>query len=238
MDEHSTDVRGHAFERRVANLFELLGYFVDRDVLIGGRQVDLLLEDRRSILSNTYVVECKDQANPVSTAQYDSFLGRLRAAKNELSPKVRGIMVSSVGFVKEAKAQSRRDDVELLTISELEKSVIDFRQYVLDLIHNLEADSSLQYFIEPDLRREHLSVPQPAYAHLYEWLRDPLSNQMTLLGDYGTGKSTLLKHLALTMARRYQETAIEGGFAAAGSLFSLISGITLRLSPSGKSSWT
>lgn len=176
MSDITANAKGKSFERRVGNLFALLGYSVQKDVLIGGRQVDLLIEDRSGPLSRIYIVECKDQAAPVTTLQYDSFRGRLVAAKSDLTPKVRGIIISSVGFVKEIKAQSQRDEIELVTISELETSVIDFRLYIRDLIQRLENDPSLSYFVEPNLRREYLTLPRPAYSLIYEWLADPLSN--------------------------------------------------------------
>nr|VFJ70407.1 MAG: HEAT repeat-containing protein [Candidatus Kentron sp. FW] len=210
-----TDIRntekGSSFERRVARLFSLLGFVVDRDALVAGRQNDLIIEDRNGPLRHRYLVECKDQGRPVSTSQYDSFLGRLRAGKAALDPKLRGIIVSTLGFVKEAKAQSNYDDVELVTISELETSLIDFSRYVRDLIRRLEADSQLSYFVESQVRREHLSVSIPGYQAFNQWLVDPISNQLTLLGDYGTGKTTLLKHIALTVARRYESETLEDG---------------------------
>lgn len=207
----SLTAQGRAFERRVGMLFELLGYRVEANRLIAGRQVDLYLEDRSGPLSRSYVVECKDQANPVNTSQYDAFRGRLSAARHEISPKLRGIIVASVGFVKEAKAQALHEDIELLTISELESSVIDFRQYARDLIRRLESDTALTHFVPPRMVREHLTLAEPADSTVAGWMADSEANQLTLLGDYGTGKTTFLKHLALELARRYEREVIEGG---------------------------
>lgn len=207
----STTAQGRAFERRVGMLFELLGYRVDPDRLVAGRQVDLFLEDRSGPLTRLYIVECKNQANPVNTAQYDAFRGRLHAGRSDVSPKLRGILVASVGFVKEVKAQALHEDIELLTISELESSVIDFRQYVRNLIRELKDAPALAHFVPPRLVREHLTVPEPAMALVEGWLSDPEANQLTMLGDYGTGKTTFLKDLALRLARRYEKEVIEGG---------------------------
>jgi hypothetical protein len=207
----STTAQGRAFERRVGMLFELLGYRVDPDRLVAGRQVDLFLEDRSGPLTRLYIVECKDQANPVNTSQYDAFRGRLYAGRNDLSPKLRGILVASVGFVKEVKAQALHEDIELLTISELESSVIDFRQYVRDLIRQLQDTPALAHFVPPRLVREQLTVPEPAMGLVERWLTDPEANQLTLLGDYGTGKTTFLQNLALHLARRYEKEVIKGG---------------------------
>jgi hypothetical protein len=214
MSESAVDsltAQGRAFERRVGMLFELLGYRVEANRLIAGRQVDLYLEDRSGPLTRCYIVECKDQANPVNTSQYDAFRGRLNAGRNAVSPKLRGILVASVGFVKEAKAQALHEDIELLTISELESSVIDFRQYARDLIRRLEDDPALTHFVPPRMVREHLTLAEPADSAVAGWMADSEANQLTLLGDYGTGKTTFLKHLALELARRYEREVIEGG---------------------------
>jgi NACHT domain/Restriction endonuclease len=211
--------QGKRFEKRVGHLLSLLGFRVQADVLISGRQVDLLIEDDAALLPRQYVVECKDQAAPVSCQQYDAFRGRLVVAQRELSPKIRGIMVASVGFVKEARAQSRNDDIDLLTVSELEQNLIDFRQYIHDLIRNLEGNPSLQFFVEPRILREHMTVPEPALQYFDRWLADPEANQLTLLGDYGTGKSTLLRYFALQVARRYEREVVERGARGRVPLF-------------------
>jgi len=203
--------KGKIFEARVAHLFALLGFSVDSDVLIAGRQVDLLLEDRQAPLSRTYIVECKDQANPVGASQYDSFRGRVQTAKQAINPRVRGIFVSSVGFTREVKAQSEFDDIELLTIADLETSLIDFRGYIRNLTRTLRDDPALQHFVEPEAVREPLTTGIPAAALFNEWLADPQVNQLTLLGDYGTGKTTLLKWLAQVLAKRYDEQALQTG---------------------------
>ena len=166
-----------------------------------------------------YIVECKDQASPVSTAQLDAFRGRLTSSRHELDPRLRGIVVSSVGFVAEAKAQARYEDIELITISELESSLVDFRPYVRNLVERLETDSVLPWFVEPRLRGEHEPIAQPAISVLEQWLRDPVLNHLTILGDFGTGKTTLLRHLALQLARRYEEEVVEGGARGRVPLF-------------------
>ncbi len=196
--------KGEAFERRVGRLFELLGYQVERDRLLAGRQVDLVLRDSSGPLKRDYIVECKDQARPVSTSQFDAFVGRLIAARKAGHARIRGVMVSSVGFVKEVVAQSEYHDIEVVSITDLEKSLIDFGPYVSTLKASLSTDDTLKFFVQPSLVREHRQVEEPARPLLEEWMVDSQANQLTLLGDYGTGKTTLLKSVALEAARSWE----------------------------------
>jgi len=176
--------------------------------------VDIVLGEKTGPVARTYIVECKDQERPVSTAQYDAFRGRLTAAKAELGAKTQGIIVASTAFVKEAVAQSGYEEIQLITLAELEKTIIDFRQYVTDLTNTLNADPSLRYFIEPNLRPENGIIADPATPYVMQWIADPIANQLTLLGDYGTGKTTFLKHLAKYLAATYVDMVIErGGYA-------------------------
>ena len=220
MQKENSVVKGKIFENHVAFLFSLLGYnVIKQDELIAGRQIDLIVEDQSGPLSRQYIVECKDRTKAIRVEHFDSFDAKLRAVKNAANPKMRGIMVSRVGFTKAVKAHALHSDVELIQISDLEKSIIDFSGYVHGLISRLENDPSLKYFIEPLLQRENLSVSEFAFDFLNEWLLSPSLNQLTLLGDYGTGKSTLLKMFALKMAHYYQTEAVEKGGRARVPIF-------------------
>jgi hypothetical protein len=67
------DNPGQRFERLTAETFQLLGYSVNKDVLIAGSQIDILLGRTTGPLAETYVVECKDYANPVSVTLVRAF---------------------------------------------------------------------------------------------------------------------------------------------------------------------
>jgi len=89
-----SDQTGKSFEKRVAYWFSLLGYKVDLDISVAGRQIDIYAEDRSGPITRKYIVECKDQATPVTTAQYDAFRGRLNTARQVLDPKLRACLES------------------------------------------------------------------------------------------------------------------------------------------------
>ena len=201
------------FAERTERLFGLLGF---RPHPSGSAEAPLaegalILDDASGPLSRTYVVHCHDQAAPVGLDAYEALRAHLAGVRSELTRKARGILVASVGFAAEVERLSVTEDLELLTISELEQSVIDFRVYVRELVVELERDPSLSHYIEPQILREHRQREEAAEALLDDWLRDPEINHLTLLGDYGTGKTTLLRATALRLARRYEVEVVAGG---------------------------
>ena len=128
-----------------------------------------------------------------------------------MGPGIGGVLVASVDFTKSVKRQCETDGVRLFTISQLEKSLVDFHGYVKNMIVSLERDKVLASFIQPTLMLQESGKTAPAAEYFNQWLADPETNHLTLLGDYGTGKSTLLKWLALQSARSYEEEVINKG---------------------------
>ena len=199
----------------MAQLFELLGFTVRHDVDVGGHQVDLLLELRLGPIASRFVVECKDLAKPVGSEDYQQLYHRLLTAKSALGEDVRAIFVTTVGYTRHVTTQAQHNGVHLLTISELEQSIVDLRPYVRDLHRELMDDRALEHFVEPGVRRESRSRPERALRFFDAWLGDPLSNHLTLLGDYGTGKTTVLKYLCRRMAAEAEERGrVAGGRTA------------------------
>lgn len=212
MDELAADAAAHAtpFARRVARLFGLLGFEEVEDPGDLPRGA-LILEDRAGPLRRSYVVHCHDQAAPVGVEAVERLRRHLAHVRQALTPKATGILVASVAFAPEVELEAGTGQLDLLTISELEQSVIDFRGYVRDLIEELEGRESLRWYVEPRVRREGRQLQEPATVLLQEFLADPEVNHLTLLGDYGTGKTTLLRQTALALARRYESDVVGGG---------------------------
>ena len=75
----------------------------------------------------------------------------------------------------------------------------------------LQSDPDLEWYVEPRVRREHATLAEPASRVFDQWLTDAELNQLTLLGDYGTGKTTFLKQVALQMGEKYETEVVAGG---------------------------
>ncbi len=214
MTTSSTTAQGDRFEQRVGRLFELLGFVVGRLSCLRstGRPQTGRAEEVR--ISNVFLVECKDQASRVTVAQLDAFHAKIHAARSSVLPHVGGIFVTTVGFTREVRAQAPSLGILTTTISELELSLIDLRPIVLSQLRELEHDRGVAGFVEPRLHLDGQSIDAPALDYCTNWLRTPRQNHLTLLGDYGTGKTTLLRKLAVTLAHRYLDPSSGSGTPA------------------------
>jgi tRNA A37 threonylcarbamoyladenosine biosynthesis protein TsaE len=201
-DQSATDI-GAAFEERTASLLRLLGFAVERDILSHGRQIDLRATAQRGPFLTRYLVECKGTAARVTTADLDSLYGRLRAVQNNGYPTMRGMLVAQVGFVKEAKAQAEALGIELVTANELERSLVDLSRMVDAQLAELREDRGVREFVEPHVKTDGRIEPESAMRALEQCIADPTKNHLTLLGDFGIGKTTLLRRLSVRFAERF-----------------------------------
>jgi hypothetical protein len=205
--------QGTRFENHVARLLDMLGFSVERNVLMNGRQIDLVATDGRGPISSRYIVECKDQTHNVTTAEFDSFQAKVQGGRNNGDPRLGGIFVTTTGFVKEAKAQAHSLGVDLIHIADLERSLVDLTPLVSAQLNELREDQGVAEFVEPTLRLDGRTEARPAIAAIREWLYNRHKNQLTLLGDFGVGKTTLLKRLAVELG----ETFLESGSGTQGT---------------------
>jgi len=211
MTQPSTKTQGDAYERHVQGLLELLGFDVQRDRLIAGRQTDLIA--RREVFPETltYLVECKDYRSPVTMDVVEGVENRLKAARRGKYPDARGWIVAAGDFARNARDYAESLGILCSTDAELTRRLIDFRPYLHDLIGDYEEyiidrqrDLRLpQLYVEPDalIERDKKAEVRPLQELVDEWLADPNLNQLTLLGDYGTGKTVFTLKLAHDLAQ-------------------------------------
>lgn len=199
----STVEQGRQFENRVARLLKLLGFRVEHDVLVHGRQVDLLATSVRGPFEVSYLVECKAKAEPVSVRDFDSFIGRVESVRRQGAPGMNGLFVTTTGFAKAVRAQAAALGVELMVADELERSLLNVSPIITGQLEELQRDRGVENFVEARLRDDGRSHSEPAGPAIRRWLEDSDKNQLTLLGDFGTGKTTLLRRLTVELAEEF-----------------------------------
>lgn len=206
----STSAKGHELENEVANIYRQLEGIraVTQNKSVSGVQVDIYVEvASRDGAVNRYAIDAKNFDGPVDSDHVRKCVNDFSALR--VTGKIdRGLIVAAKGFTKDAQATA--DDVPfvtLLDIRDLRLKVSDFSPYLADWIRTYE---------ETDLHRNNMYIPLSARnedgqivrdieQYILDWLNEPGSH-ITLLGNYGTGKSTTLRHLMWLQARRYLDS--------------------------------
>lgn len=198
------------FEMYVSFLYESLGFRVTRNIVIEGQEIDVLAERFVPGVGNTrIVVECKwRRSGSVSNQEvYDfiTMIGSLRI-KNLAT---RGVMVSNVHFSPRAlSATNTLEDVALLRIAELEDQLFSLHLIFQTAVEAYERSLIFNTYIPVraswrDAYRARAETTDDTEATLDEWVRSGSVNFISVLGDYGTGKTTLLNRLRYKYAYRY-----------------------------------
>ena len=203
--------RGKSFEEEIATLYRLFGFDVKQDVQLNGVQIDLLIEKREGGLLTQAVVECKDKK--ITSAERDQILAQQGVALRS-NPRLRWIAVSSQGFAADTRAALESAGVDCVIAADMKRELLPLEDYVGWLIADYERDSIQEkwqgndWFVRPDFQKDRTGDTIPALEYMANWLGDDRKRQLVILGDVGTGKSTLVQFLAYQMARNYVQDPV------------------------------
>jgi len=178
---------------KVGDLFRVSGYRVQISVNINHREIDVVAEEVQGLVRKTILVECADYAVPVGIPKLQDDLNKLRSAKERLSERAVMMHVARVGYSPDALGYAQQNGIDVLTIEQLTQRLINFDTYV-------EATERDQ--LRPIILKEYQPTPLSfegrkrntiaAIEFLKQWLASG-SRWLTILGDYGVGKSWMLK---------------------------------------------
>ncbi|MBI3681727.1 MAG: pentapeptide repeat-containing protein, partial [Acidobacteria bacterium] len=201
--EHDDRVRrGRTFEDKVAQVLRLLGYEVEVNVLESGSQVDIIARKQDPVNPTTALVECKDHEKPSGVVDVRALHSRVAAASDR---NARGLLVSRSGFTAEAKSQAANLPISLTTYDDLLSGLVDLRDYLADLIRDVEGKDIERLYVEQDVWPENAKEPLSLAGFVKDWIGKPDQVFLALLGDYGTGKTWFTRKLAHDLARLYQK---------------------------------
>ncbi len=195
--------QGKRFEERVAHLLRLLGYTVEREQLIDSNRVDLVARKRADFgREELYLVECKDHQSviPKETVQiFKTWLDGPTAKEMQ----ARGMVVAASDFGPAARSFAQEQKIQAFAYDELERSLFDFSPYLARIRQRYEASALAGNYVDQYLifEKQADEKPMPMLPHALEWVSGAGSRLWLVLGDYGTGKSTLVERFAYELAR-------------------------------------
>ena len=200
--------KGRSFEEKVAELYRLLHYDVEHGRLFSGRAVDIFLSRRLGDINITRAIECK--SGQIGIPELDNFLIKLNLVRKEY-PSAQGTLVSGVTFTDAVYSHAAAIGIQLTSYRDLAAQLFDGNAYARNLIRECETNSyyPLASYIEQDINNELEGDGVPSMNFLSEWMNDDAWNQLTILGDLGTGKTFLTRVFSYTLAKKYIENPFE-----------------------------
>ncbi len=202
------------FEDGVAELYRLLGFEIkrdqkfkiERDQKITEVPVDLLIEKKTGGISTRTIIECCEQ--PLSGDHLIDLVRRQKLIRLRFS-KIDCLVVTA--HLPDAETRESLESVGISCISypELLREVVPLDAYIEKRIADHEQWRAKNWrgedwFIRPDVTIGNRRDRYPAMEHIGAWLGGKRDNLLALLGDVGTGKTTLAGFLAYEMAKAHK----------------------------------
>jgi hypothetical protein len=190
----------------VKDYFKDKGYQVEVQVNIGRQGYDLVATLKREPFSFDTVIDCNIE-NPIEDLLVEQFSAKIAATRRS-SPGISALMVYSGEAAPHQIDDAKKSGVELLSIDDIKKR--QFKNIVecsLKEVISLDEESKFDVgdgFIEPPFK---LKDTEETISHskkiLNSWIQQKEAQSIAILGNFGTGKTTLVKHLVAEASREY-----------------------------------
>lgn len=206
---------GAAFESRIAAYYEALGFKIDRNVQLREHQIDLLVTRHvpgANILS--YMIEAKfRESGSVSKEDVTAFVNVARDLIH-LEEISGAVMITNTSFSKNAAGKAfRSKTIKLLTIHQLEIEIFATSESLLRVCADYERSkilneyiplSGVKYLMGQHEQSKTVNI-QDVGLYLRKWA-DGDNNLITLIGDFGSGKTTIMGKIFYELAKSRIDT--------------------------------
>ena len=209
--------KGKSFEEKTGEIFKLMGFEVELNREIAGNEIDVFSKKKKSIGKKYeyYICECKYWNKKIGKNIVNKYSGVRDGVKAELKKQKKSsdcelIIISSVGFTENARKAADAHGIILSTYDELLSELMDFDGYLSSLIQAFKGSELDRLYIEQDFIPERSLEVINSFQFVKQWLKSTDKKQFSLLGDYGTGKTSFAQKLAYNMAADYKKDPGKG----------------------------
>jgi WD40 repeat protein len=185
----------------IRELLEAMGYRIT-DVRSEGDDAYFLCEVKWG------VEICQEVVHFVSTKPTPGDIAALSdvVISNDLT---RGVLLSRQSLPETLKKLvKQRSHIRFHTLDEFINHLADFRPYLDNLIKEHEASEILNYYVPLTVKSERAAdltpeIFKPLTTFVDTWANEAGRNHLSILGDFGSGKTWFCQHYAYLAAKRY-----------------------------------
>jgi uncharacterized protein YjbI with pentapeptide repeats len=188
---------------QVATLFRIAGHKVETSVDINHSEIDVVAQELQGIIRKTVLVECTEE-KPCGIKKFRDDLLKLRTAQSHLGSRAVIMHVALYHYSKEASGLALDEGVEACTLADLKSRLVNFEEYITAVERDKLRPVILDEYQPTSIHFERApSEKRPALDFIDVWLKTN-GKWLTLLGDYGVGKSWTLRRLLYNLLDRYK----------------------------------
>jgi len=204
---------GTFFEEEVMKILRILGYKVQRNILLNNCQIDIYAEAKIGIITHRLAVECKDYGpnKNVGIEDLNKFVGVIATARAHGAVD-KGLFVTTNGFTSSAKAYAITAGIDAITYPDLSTQLINVDDYIDTIVSDYEESDVSKYYIDltgTDVEDYETNINakkiNPIEQNFSQLLDEPSRGKIALLGNFGTGKTTFCKKYSYDLALRYKK---------------------------------
>lgn len=202
------DAPWQTFEHEVEMIFRAAGYDTQRNIEVGGFEFDLLAtRDEFAGLRVNIAVECKHKEKvAVSNTDIHEFLNAYNASRDRLN-LAHGIVVTNTRFSRQAhEAINQHPAFKLLTFSNLEDELLGAQAYLNSAAKHYRAHLK-GHFIDLSADGQTSDGEDKVITQIVHHLTNRIATEdqlfAVILGDFGSGKTTVAEQIHQTCAKAY-----------------------------------
>ncbi len=157
------------------------------------------------------IAECKDVKGGVGRPLLFEFSRKLDYLRHKKSHSFEAVMVSTTGFKTQTPAQAETLGIKLATFDQLMRSLVDFKPNLDDAVRGFEGTPLQKLYVEQevvyqsDIQPGEEVVAKSLTESVKDWIAKDSGTFLTLLGDFGSGKTSFCKRLAWEMAKQARD---------------------------------
>lgn len=198
------------FREEIAGLYGSLGFEVHHQYQLNGLLIDFFIRKRHAGILLEAMVECLEQ--PPDEQELAEILDRHRRIA-AVHPSLSRNLIAARNLSDEVRNALIIAGTNPCTYVELIRELAPLDEYAQKLIAECarwrdEQWRGENWYIPPEVQLDGEAQPRPADAFVRQWLDRPQSRMLILLGDSGTGKSTLMRMLARERAEKFLEDSL------------------------------
>lgn len=196
------------FRKKVIIALNNIGFLTQDNIFINNRHVDIYAEIKNQLYEKRFLVECCTKNDPITEDLIKEMGFWSDRISKSISKPYDSLIISDYEFDVKLESLASVYNVKLMTLKELQRMSFDPTGIVKKIIENYQSENLSQVYIELSCQTQEDkkgTIYKPVEKFFDTFFKNTDKGGIAVLGNFGTGKSSLCKHYAFLLASRWLE---------------------------------